>query len=111
MDKWINQIKLQGSENVNNIECLGYRAMFSGYDDFISAQNSCENDNEKRVLSLNGMWDFFLEHKVNKSVQELFESDYNFQKINRQRQGQYRLDTALAFNYSFRYSLSRWNAL
>lgn len=82
MDKWINQIKLQGSENVNNIECLGYRAMFSGYDDFISAQNSCENDNEKRVLSLNGMWDFFLEHKVNKSVQELFESDYNFQKIN-----------------------------
>ena len=49
MDKWINQIKLQGSENVNNIECLGYRAMFSGYDDFISAQNSCENDNEWNV--------------------------------------------------------------
>ena len=82
MDKWINQIKLQDSENVNNIACLGYRAMFSGYDDFASAQNSSENDNEKRILSLNGMWDFFLEHKVNKSVQELFESDYNFQKIN-----------------------------
>lgn len=81
MDKWINQIKLHSSENVNNIACLGYRAMFSGYDDFTSAQNSCENDNDKRVLSLNGTWDFYLEHRVNKSLQELFEGDYDFQKI------------------------------
>ena len=78
---WKNDIRLYCTENVNNIGTLGYRAVFSGFDNYESAYESEENNNTLRINSFNGKWDFHLENDLSKSLLDLFNQSNTWNTI------------------------------